>query len=286
MKNSILTTILFLPFIAGNLFAQAINSSHFSRPILDTIFANESRIVALFFPAPIRQGITGAENFVFTYNREQEQNFGLLQAQPGEASNLLIISSTGAIFSYIVSYKKQLERLNYFISEDQRIGSLRPVNKDTLQRKETVQKAEDNVHLFKGFSEFIIDRNQRIGRIKKRNSGIALSVENIVFHKEALYFVIEIENASTLDYDLDFLKFYTQTRQQGKKKSIQKLEIAPLYIHRLPVKIPEQQSRRMVFVFPKFSLTKDKQLVLELKERNGERAVTLKIKPRFINNPN
>ncbi len=286
MKNFILTTILFLPFFAGNLFAQAINSSRLSSPILDTIFANESRIVALFFPAPIRQGITGAENFVFTYNREQEQNFGLLQAQPGEASNLLIISSNGAIFSYIVCYKKQPERLNYFISEDQRIGSLKPVNKDTLQKKETVEKAEDKVHLFKRFSEFVIDRNQRIGRIKKRNSGIALSVVNIVFHKEALYFVIEIENASTLDYDLDFLKFFTQTRQQGKKKSIQKLEIAPLYIHRLPVKIPEQQSRKMVFVVPKFSLAKDKKLVVEIKERHGERALTLKVKPRFINNPN
>lgn len=282
MKTSILT-ILFLPFLTGNSFAQATSSSS---PILDTIFANDSKNVALFFPAPIRQGITGAENFVFTYNREQEQNFGLLQAQPGEESNLLIISSDGAIFSYIVQYKIQLEKLNYFISEDQSIGNLRPVLEDTLPKKETAQKAVDEDSYFKRFSEFLIDRNQRIGRIKKRNSGIVLSVENIVFNKEALYFVIEIENASSLDYDLDFLKFYTQTKKQGKKKSIQKLEIEPLYIHELPVKVPEQQSRRIVVVVPKFSLAKDKQLLVELKERNGERAIALKVKPRFINNPN
>ncbi|QYA26724.1 DUF4138 domain-containing protein [Gramella sp. MT6] len=286
MKTLLITQILFLPFLAGNIFAQATISSRPSSHVLDTIFANDSKNVALFFPAPIRQGITGSENFVFTYNREKEQNFGLLQAQPGDESNLLIISSSGAVFSYIVAYKNQLERLNYFISEDQRIGSLRPANEDTLQTKVTAQKAGNIDTYFKRFSEFLIGRNQRIGRIKKRQNGISLSVENIVFQKEALYFVVEIDNGSTLDYDLDFLKFYTQTRKQGKKKSIQKLEIEPLYVYRLPVMIPEQQSRRMVFVVPKFSLANDKQLLVELKELNGERAVELIVKPRFINNPN
>ena len=52
--------------------------------ILDTIYANDTKNVALFFPEPIRQGITGSENFVFTYNRENEQYFGLLQAKPGK----------------------------------------------------------------------------------------------------------------------------------------------------------------------------------------------------------
>lgn len=37
---------------------------------LDTIYANDKKNVALFFPNQIRQGITGANHFVFTYNRE------------------------------------------------------------------------------------------------------------------------------------------------------------------------------------------------------------------------
>ncbi len=51
---------------------------------LDTLYANDKKNVALFFPSAIRQGITGASHFVFTYNREKRQYFGLLQAQPGE----------------------------------------------------------------------------------------------------------------------------------------------------------------------------------------------------------
>ena len=38
---------------------------------LDTIYANGKKNIALFFPEPIRQGITGASNFVFTYNRKK-----------------------------------------------------------------------------------------------------------------------------------------------------------------------------------------------------------------------
>src|SRR5699024_1949980 len=98
------------------------------RKILDTIFANDQKNVALFFPAPIRQGITGSENFVFTYNRESEQYFGLIQAKPGKESNLLVVSTTGSVFSYIVKYKEHLNQLNYFISKSDSIGSEKPVN--------------------------------------------------------------------------------------------------------------------------------------------------------------
>ncbi|WP_317048430.1 hypothetical protein [Confluentibacter sediminis] len=71
---------------------------------IDTIYANDQKNVALFFPKPIRQGITGASHFVFTYNREKEQYFGLLQAKPGTESNLLTITNDGKVYSYILKY--------------------------------------------------------------------------------------------------------------------------------------------------------------------------------------
>ena len=107
MKTFILF-FLFLTAVADPCLAQ-------ERKILDTIFANDQKNVALFFPAPIRQGITGSDNFVFTYNREVEQYFGLLQAKPGKESNLLVVSTNGSVFSYIVKYNDKLDQLNYFI---------------------------------------------------------------------------------------------------------------------------------------------------------------------------
>ena len=254
--------------------------------LIDTIYANDTKNVALFFPEPIRQGITGAENFIFTYNREKEQYFGLLQAKPGKESNLLIVNRDGSIFSYIVRYKAQLSKFNYFIPKSSSIGNERPILNDSI----SVVTAESNVdnrnYYYQKFSSYLLERKQRVGRIKNRTEGIVLSVENIVFDTEELYFVIQIKNNSTLDYDLNFLKLSIETRQKGKKKSLQRLYQEPIFKHNMPSKITENETVRFVYVLPKFSLSNDRRAIFELHEKDGERNIELKISHSYINNPN
>ena len=148
---------------------------------LDTIYANDTKNVALFFPEPIRQGITGSDNFVFTYNRENEQYFGLLQAKPGKESNLLVVNRNGSIFSYIVRYKKQLSKLNYFIPLSNSIGNEKPFVKDSVLVESSEELVDNSTYYYQKFCSYLLNRKQRIGRIKKRNEGIILTVENIVF---------------------------------------------------------------------------------------------------------
>ncbi|RFN60310.1 DUF4138 domain-containing protein [Marixanthomonas ophiurae] len=277
MKNLLLTSI----FLSISTLTKA------QTPIaLDTIYANDQKNVALFFPEPIRQGITGSDNFVFTYNREKEQYFGLLQAKPGKESNLLVVNRNGSVFSYIVRYKKQLTKLNYFVSKSGSIGNEKPIFADSAKVDESKTALENNIYYYQKFCSYLLDRKQRIGRIKKRNEGIVLSVENIVFDKEELYFVIQIENRSTLDYYLNFLKLSVETRQKGKKKSLQRLYQKPIFKYNLPSKVAENQTERLVYVLPKFSISNDRRAVLELNEKNGEKNLKLKISHRFINNPN
>ncbi|CAL66334.1 DUF4138 domain-containing protein [Christiangramia forsetii] len=286
MKNLFIALNLISVITYGRLYAQEEISLPEKTIILDTIYANDTKNVALFFPDPIRQGITGSENFIFTYNRDKGQYFGLLQATPGEDSNLLIISMNGSIYSYIVKYKEQLSKLNYFVPRTKSIGNEKPVVKNTEPNDSVGYKNVSRTVYYKKFSNFLLARTQKIGKIKKRSDGIVLRVENIVFDRSSLYFVIEIENSSSLDYDLNFLKFYTETKKQGKRKSIQKLEKQPVYTHQLPFKITGKEMKRMVFVLPKFSLADGKRLVIELNEQNGERNINLNVKKRFINNPN
>ena len=254
--------------------------------VLDTIYANDTKNVALFFPEPIRQGITGSDNFVFSYNREKEQYFGLLQAKPGKESNLLVVNRNDAIFSYIVRYKKQLSKLNYFIPLSNSIGNEKPIVADSIQVVTSEKNIDNRTYYYQKFCSYLLNRNQRIGRIKKRTQGIVLTVENVVFDKEELYFVIHIENNSTMDYDLNFLNLSIETRQKGKRKSLQSLYQEPICKHRLPSKIAEGKMVRLVYVMPKFSLSNDRRAILELNEKDGERNIKLNISHRYINNPN
>jgi len=260
-----------------------INHSMAQQP-LDTIYANDTKNVALFFPEPIRQGITGSDNFIFTYNREKEQYFGLLQAKPGKESNLLVVNRNGAVFSYIVRYKAQLYNLNYFIPISSSIGNEKPNLALPLITKKKEQLANKAEYYLRA-CEYLLNNKQRVRILQKQNLGIVLTVENIVFDKEELYFVIQIENNSTLDYDLNFLKLSIETRQKGKRKSLQSLYQKPIYKHNLPSIIAEKETVRFVYVLPKFSLSNDRRAVLVLNEKDGERNIDLKISHKFINNP-
>ena len=284
MKNYIIISALLMCTFAPEL-CSAQGSMRTSK-VLDTIFANDTKNVALFFPDPIRQGITGSENFVFTYNRENEQYFGLLQAKPGKESNLLVINRNGSIFSYIVKYKAKLSKLNYFIPTSNSIGNEKPKVKDSIP-VETLESIVDyGTYYYEKFCRYLLDRKQRIGRIKNQTESIVLSVENIVFDKEELYFVIQIENNSTLDYDLNFLNLSIETRQKGKRKSLQRLYQEPIFIHKLPTKVRENETVRFVYILPKFSISNDRRIILELNENDGERNLELKISHKHINNPN
>ena len=284
MKATILIFAMLIFAFAPRLFSAQATAQ--TSTILDTIYANDTKNVALFFPEPIRQGITGSDNFVFTYNREKEQYFGLLQAKPGKESNLLVVNRNGSVFSYIVRYKKQLSKLNYFIPLSNSIGNEKPIVTNSVLSESSEELVDNRAYYYQKFCSYLLNRNQRIGRIKKRNESIVLSVENIVFDKSALYFVIQIENNSTLDYDLNFLNLSIETRQKGKRKSLQRLYQEPTYIHNLPSKIAENKTVRFVYVLPKFSLSNDRRAILELNEKDGERNIELKISHRYINNPN
>ncbi|ASO04583.1 DUF4138 domain-containing protein [Arenibacter algicola] len=282
-KFILISAILISPFVLQLCSAQA----PAQKPItLDTIYANDTKNVALFFPEPIRQGITGSDNFIFTYNREKEQYFGLLQAKPGKESNLLVVNRNGSVFSYIVRYRKELSKLNYFIPDSSSIGNEKPLTPVIVSKDSLVDTIDNKTDYYKKICAYLLNQKQKIGKLKKGGEDILLSVENIIFDTEELYFVIQIENKSTLDYDLNFLKLSVETRQKGKRKSLQKLFLKPLFKHHLPSRIKKSETARLVYVVSKFSLSDDRIAVLELNEKKGERNIELKVAHRYINNPN
>ncbi|UOY05759.1 conjugative transposon protein TraN [Muricauda sp. SCSIO 64092] len=237
---------------------------------LDTIYANDKKNVALFFPEPIRQGITGTPNFVFTYNREKEQYFGLLQATPGAESNLLALTKNGQVYSYILKYRAQLPKLNYFISGNESIGNERPMAIDHKRITEPV----DRTAYFQKFSEYQL-KSRYLPISTKRRKGIKLQLQKMVYNATEVYLVIEITNRSGIDFEIDFLNVYRTNGNKQKKASYQRLEQHVSYKYKIPDLIKDGQSGRFVYVLPKFVLGDHEMLEIELKESKGSRAVIL-----------
>ncbi|WP_242204024.1 DUF4138 domain-containing protein [Aestuariivivens insulae] len=246
----------------------------FAQKTLDTLYANEHKNVALFFPKPIRQGITGNTNFVFTYNREKEQHFGLLKATPGKESNLLAITNDGQIYSYILKYAHKLPKLNYFIGTRASIGNERPkpikVVPDAIPLKDSISQ----IAHYQKFCAYLL-RSDKGNLVTKRKKGIKLRLEKMVYNGSEVYLVLNVQNQSGIDFEIDYLDVFKINGNSGRKASFQKLWQEVLYKHRRPAVVKVGQSKRFVYVLPKFVLGVNEKLQLELWELKGNRKVNL-----------
>ena len=244
---------------------------------LDTIYANDQKNVALFFPNPIRQGITGASHFVFTYNREKEQYFGLLQAKPGTESNLLTITSDGSVYSYILKYSEKLPELNYFINENESIGSELPEKINDKPIAKPVNEYSSRITHFQKFSEYLLKSNfERIET--KRKKGIKLKLQKMAYDASEVYLVIEVKNKSGIGFEIDYLNVYRTNGNKKRKASYQRLKQDVIYKHKMPYSITDGESQCFVYVIPKFVLGDNEKLMLELKELKGSRKIILETK--------
>ena len=257
---------------------------------LDTIYTNNSKMVSLFFPKPIRQGIVGRSNFVFSYNKEKEQYFGLLQGTPGAESNLLAITNDGQVYSYILKYASKLSKLNYFISSKESIGnenpSVTPIKFHGKVSTKTDRVEEDTLEIYKSGSAHVMKSSNRA--LKKTHSRykITLSVKDIAYRNDALYFLLEIKNKSSIDYDVSFLRFFLTTGRGTKSKSFQKILIKPLYEYQFPETIKGNTQCEFMLVLSKFTIDNHKKIRVELDELSGERNLRLKMSGRLINSIN
>lgn len=241
---------------------------------LDTIYANDKKNVALFFPNPIRQGITGASHFIFTYNREKEQYFGLLQAKPGTESNLLTVTSDGKIYSYILKYSEELPELNYFINENESIGSELPKKIKAKPISKPLNGYANRITHFQKLSEYLLKSNFEPLETK-RKKGIRLQLQKMAYDASEVYLVIEVKNKSGITFEIDYLNVYRTNGNKKRKASYQRLKQKVIHQFKMPNHVRTGEKKRFVYVLPKFVLGDNEKLMIELKELKGSRKVIL-----------
>jgi hypothetical protein len=256
-----------------------LNSLAYSQDIkpLDTIYANEQKTVALFFPQPIRQGITGSANYAFSYNRDREQYFGLLQATPGEESNLLVVTKDGDVYSYLLRYSDSLAQLSYFVSEMASIGNERtgsfviPKQKIDSIVPEAITDTTNLPDYQKLCSQLL--RHSRDFDQISHGMGISIGIAKSIYHGNEVYIVVEINNASEIDFEINSLVLSKVNGNNRRRASYQELPLVPVYQFNMPDLVLKGQTVQIVLVYPKFTLGKGERLRVRLDELNGGREI-------------
>lgn len=266
--KSLLTIILILGITKG-----------YSQQPRKTIYANEHNTVAVIFPEPISQAITGAANFIFSFNKNQPQRFGLLKAFPGQNSNIFVVTSEGQMYSYLLEYREELPRWNYFIERESGIGkevkgASAIAEKENSSPKPEVEASENKEKYYRKLSRIYAQTSR--GKIKtKRKRGLKFTIKETIHYRQEVYLVMSLQNKSRIDFETGSQDFFITNGSKRRNASFQKLKQEELYRYNFPEVVKAGQSASYVLVFPKFTFGAKEKGVVQLSEKNGNRFLEL-----------
>ena len=181
------------------------------------------------------------------------------------------------MYAYILKYKKKLTKLNYFIEQKESIGNEKPKINTPKVEKKVVNSNDNSVTYFQCFSEYLLNsKHERI--TSKRKKGMRLQLQKVVYNAFEVYLVIEIENKSGIDFELDYLNIYRTNGNNKRKASFQRLQQEVIYKYKIPINIKDKELKRFIYVLPKFVLGENEKLLIELQELKGGRNLILKTK--------
>ena len=111
---------------------------------------------------------------------------------------------------------------------------------------------------------------------RSRVEGMELALQEICLKDSLLWFSLQLENHSSIEYVPDYIRWFIRDRRQFKRTALQELPLEPVWSPPLRP-IPGDSTGRAWTGFRPFALAKDKDLVLEIGEGNGGRVLTLTI---------
>lgn len=124
------------------------------------------------------------------------------------------------------------------------------------------------------------------GYINNRNSaavnGIEGFVKGVYSGNGKIFVLLEIANRSNINYDIESSVFITSPNQKsGKMIDTEEKTFIPIFSNQ-PEGFPKKTKQKLVYVFDKFTISEDKTIHFVLNEIDGERSLTLEIKPKYI----
>lgn len=110
---------------------------------------------------------------------------------------------------------------------------------------------------------------------------IKLQLVGIYLRGSLLWLMFRMENHSPIGFVPDHIRWCVRDRRQARRAAIQEIMLSPVYTSSMGT-LTGDSSRVMLTAFRPFALPEDKELVLQMAERNGARGLVMQIKSKEI----
>lgn len=289
MKSYVQLTVLFVLLSSGKILAQdiqgttpiqtiPINPATVMKPYYLQIAYNKTTNIV--FPTPIKtvdrgsadilaQRADGVENVLRV--KADKENF--------EQTNLSVITGDGKLYTFLVDFNKNPTTLTVNLNLEGLKASggavlfgggtgTGQVGQNSYIVFEDVKVSDTQL---KTTSAAIAKQSRFIKKVGEEQNKILFALRGIYIKDNVIYYQLYIQNRSNINYDVDFIKFYVRDKKLIKRTATQDIEIPFIYEYNPSTTIAGNTELTKVFALQKFTIPDDKDLVIELYEKNGGR---------------
>jgi conjugative transposon TraN protein len=270
MKNNRIGRILamLLLVISGKAFPQNVQLFVIEPFPLEITY---QKTVNLIFPFSIKSVDRGSRDVLAQKAKGIENILQVKAAKKGiEQTNLTVVTSDGKLYSFVVSYADEPLQLNIELIVDQKSHTFPALFEKTNQA------------LIRQTSGHAVSDKDKLHRIRDLNGKASLSLSGIYINQDIIFYRLQIDNRSNLSYDIENLRFFVRDKRQAKRTAVQQREVIPVYVHQDTSTVGANTFHVFVFALDKFTIPDQKQLTIQLMEKNGGRHMELHVQNKAI----
>ena len=279
IKNIILVLVLVLGYSAeseGQVTvnnAQKLNLEKIEPYRIEVTYSKTSH---LLFPAAIRYVDLGSD-YLIASKAEDAENVLRIKASVRnfeEETNFSVITEDVHFYNFNVDYNPLAVDLNYNLLGMQKGISRSPTN-DVLFE----ELGKNSPSLVSDLMETIYKKDKRIIKNKgARSFGIEFLLKGLYIDDGKFYFHTQVTNCSHVSFNIDFVTFKVVDKKLAKRTVIQERTLSLLKVYKPLGAIKGKTVEPNVLLLDQFTIAKDKVLLIEIYEKNGDRHQVLKLK--------
>lgn len=195
-------------------------------------------------------------------------------------ANFSVICEDGSFYPFNVRYAKEPEMLSIEIENFLRDGDHSSQSDKSVQLKELGGESSALVDLIQ---KTIYQNNERkVRHLGCSLFGIQSRIKGIYIHDGILYLHLQIINQTNIPYTIDFIRFKVADKKLAKRTAMQEKIIVPLKVLNEETEVPGKSNIRIIYALPKFTLPIDKNLTIQIYERDGGRHQEIKLQSEDI----
>lgn len=264
--GQILALLLFV--ISGKAFSQNVELFVIEPFPLEITY---HKTVNLIFPFAIKGVDRGSRDVLAQKAKGIENILQVKAARKGFVqTNLTVVTSDGKLYSFVVTYTDEPLQLNIELIPDK--------NKPSSP----ALFPQSNQAVIQHSSALALSDKNKLHRIRDRSDKARFALSGLFIREDVIFYRLQLENSSNIAYDIENLRFFIRDKKRVKRAAVQEREIMPIYIHQDTTAVGANSFHVFVFALDKFTIPDQKQLTIQLMEKNGGRHMELQVQNRAI----